>query len=74
MFTDTTIWKFTRKLLLDPSWFWYLAALIVLGDALLTQLIIRFVPCQKLSQVLWTPPINHLYRHRNRLGDVHVSH
>lgn len=35
-----------RSLLLDPSYGWLLAALVVAGDALLTQMIIRFIPCE----------------------------
>jgi alpha-1,3-mannosyltransferase len=35
--------RLVRSLLSDPQYFWYLAALIILGDAVLTQLIIRFV-------------------------------
>lgn len=36
---------FVRRLLTDPRYFWLLAALIIAGDAVLTELIIRVVPC-----------------------------
>ncbi|KIM80719.1 glycosyltransferase family 58 protein [Piloderma croceum F 1598] len=35
--------RLTRSLLTDPAYFWKLASLVVLGDAVFTQLIIRFV-------------------------------
>jgi hypothetical protein len=38
--------KAWSKLLFDPSYYWYTALLVLLGDTLLTQLIIRFVRCQ----------------------------
>lgn len=38
-----------QLLLTHPRYFWLLASLVVAGDAILTQLIIRFVPCQKLD-------------------------
>lgn len=37
-----------RALLTDPAYFWILSGLVIAGDAVLTQLIIRFVSCQKL--------------------------
>lgn len=36
----------TRSLLFDRRYFWYLAALTICGDAILTQLIVKFVPCK----------------------------
>ncbi len=39
-------YNLAHRLLNDPKCFSLLAALVVLGDAALTQLIIRFVPCQ----------------------------
>ena len=41
-------------LLFDPSFYWYMALLVLLGDALLTQLIIRFVRCQTPLVLLTT--------------------
>lgn len=38
--------RYLTSLLTDVRYFTTLAILIVLGDAVLTQLIIRFVPCQ----------------------------
>ena len=35
-----------QSLLFDPSYYWYTALLVLLGDAFLTQVIIRFVRCQ----------------------------
>lgn len=37
---------FVRRLLTDPDYYWALAALVIVGDAVLTQLIVRFVPCE----------------------------
>lgn len=34
-----------QDLLFNPKSFWYLAALVVLGDTFLTGIIIRYVPC-----------------------------
>lgn len=36
------------SLLTDPKCFWILASLSVAGDGVLTELIIRFIPCQQL--------------------------
>ena len=64
--------RLTKSLLTDPAYFWILASLVVLGDAVLTQLIIRFVSCQRLfSYVAKIMVMNTLYRHRNRLGDLY---
>ena len=41
---------FARRLLTDAEYYWVLAALVITGDAILTQLVIRFVPCEKLAQ------------------------
>jgi len=35
-----------QSLLFDRSYYWHAALLVLLGDALLTQLIIRFVRCE----------------------------
>ena len=43
-------WQITYHLLLsilfDPQYFYVVAALVLVGDALLTQLIVHFVPCK----------------------------
>jgi alpha-1,3-mannosyltransferase len=41
-----------QALLINPKYFWYLAALVILADALLTGFIIQFVPCQSLRVYL----------------------
>ncbi|VDB88734.1 unnamed protein product [Peniophora sp. CBMAI 1063] len=38
-----------RRLLTDPEYYWFLAALVIVGDAVLTQLIIRFVPYTEID-------------------------
>lgn len=43
-----TLTRPLRRLLTDPAYFWLLASLVIIADALLTSLIIRFVPCQSL--------------------------
>lgn len=43
--TLSDLWQYFKCLLTDSRYFLTLAALVVLGDAVLTQLIIRFVPC-----------------------------
>lgn len=48
-------WNLFSRLLTDLQYFKYLALLVVLGDAFLTQLIIRFVPCQQVLSLALTP-------------------
>ena len=36
---------FLKRLFFDPKLFWTLATLVIVADVVLTQLIIRFVPC-----------------------------
>lgn len=38
--------SFIHALFTHPAYFWALASLVVIGDAALTQLIIRFVSCK----------------------------
>ncbi|KZV63205.1 glycosyltransferase family 58 protein [Peniophora sp. CONT] len=40
---------FVRRLLTDTEYFWVLATLVIVGDAVLTQLIIRFVPYTEID-------------------------
>ncbi|KAI0636819.1 mannosyltransferase [Trametes polyzona] len=42
-------WSLALRLLTDPRYFTALAALVILGDAVLTQLIIRFVPYTEID-------------------------
>lgn len=35
-----------RLVLTDPRYFWLVAGLVIAGDAALTALIVRFVPCK----------------------------
>lgn len=35
-----------RALCTDPAYFWIVGGLVILGDTLLTQIIIRFISCQ----------------------------
>lgn len=44
-----------QSLLFDPAYYWYFSSLVVLGDAVLTLLIIRFVPC-KFIRAFWPSP------------------
>lgn len=41
-------WTLGLNLLTDPRYLNVLAGLVILGDAVLIQLIIRFVPCQRV--------------------------
>ncbi|KAG9318731.1 mannosyltransferase [Chiua virens] len=41
--------SFFRSLLLDKRYFWALSGLVILGDAFLTQLIIRFIPYTEID-------------------------
>jgi hypothetical protein len=59
--------------LTDPRRYWQLAFIIIAGDALLTQLIIRFVSC-KFCWVQDGPHVKPCCRHGDRLGDIHDSH
>ena len=38
-----------QALLINPKYFWYLAALVIIADALLTGFVIQFVPCQSVQ-------------------------
>ncbi|KAH9180490.1 mannosyltransferase [Lactarius sanguifluus] len=40
---------FLKRLLFDPKLFWTLATLVIVGDVVLTQLIIRFVPFTEID-------------------------
>ena len=40
------VYDYIHSLLFDGRYFWALAGLVVLGDAVLTQLVIKFVPCK----------------------------
>lgn len=42
------LWRYAICLLTDSRYFLTLAVYVILGDALLTQLIIRFVPCTNI--------------------------
>ena len=44
--TARRLQRLVQLLLFDPSYYWYTALLVLLGDTLLIQLIIRFVRCQ----------------------------
>lgn len=43
--TIAYLFGLVKRLLTDPQLFWALAGLVILGDVVLTQLIIRFIPC-----------------------------
>ncbi|KAJ7046653.1 glycosyltransferase family 58 protein, partial [Mycena alexandri] len=45
----TTLRRYARLLLLDSRYFWWLASFVILGDFLLTQLIIHFVPYTEID-------------------------
>jgi hypothetical protein len=44
--STTAIFHGLRAFFVDLRYFWVLATLVIVGDAVLTELIIRFVPCQ----------------------------
>lgn len=41
---EIVVWA--RRLLTEPAYAWMLACLVVLGDSVLTQLIVRFIRCE----------------------------
>lgn len=49
------LYEFLRSLLSDKRYFWQLCGVVILGDALLTQLIIRFIPCESESIHAYMP-------------------
>lgn len=58
-----------QLLLTDPKYFWILAVLVVFGDAILSELIIRFISCQsKFENEIFAEGC---YRHWNWLGNIH---
>jgi len=46
-FNASAVRRCLWSLLTDPTYFPALACLVIAGDAILTQLIVRFVPCQR---------------------------
>ncbi|KAI0032272.1 mannosyltransferase [Vararia minispora EC-137] len=46
-----------KRLLVEPQYFWILAVLVILGDAILTQLIVRFVP---YTEIDWETYMDHI--------------
>lgn len=46
---QSSVFKYVRALLFDQHYFWFTASLVVLGDAILTQLILRFVPYTEID-------------------------
>jgi hypothetical protein len=40
-----------KRLLFDPQQYWQLITLIVIGEAVLSALIVRFVPCMLCSSL-----------------------
>ena len=47
-----------QKLLFDPSYYWHTTLFLLLGDALLTQVIIRFVKCAMPALLVPTEHVN----------------
>jgi hypothetical protein len=47
--TVASVVHLSKRLLFDPKLFWVLATLVVVADVILTQLVVRFVPCMKPS-------------------------
>ena len=56
-----------QLLLTHPNYFWLLVSLVIIGDVTLTQLIIRFIPCQTLD--LFFPGGWSHYMRLNRHGN-----
>lgn len=56
-----------KLLLNDKRYFWHLAILAILGDAVLTQLIIRFISCQLL---LAYNPVNLLIKSLHSVTEI----
>lgn len=52
---------YATALLTNPQYFTTLAALVILGDAVLTQLIIRFASCTCSQYVLYSQMLRHIY-------------
>ena len=69
--SESVLLRSVRRLLTDSQCYWILASLVIVGDAILMQLVIHFVPCR--TDLL--PPSSQLAnvsRHRDRLEDVYV--
>jgi alpha-1,3-mannosyltransferase len=47
-FSPRNLIHFATSLLTNPRYFWALASLVIIGDVILTELVIRFVPCQQI--------------------------
>lgn len=63
--------RLLRALSTDPAHFWIAGGVVILGDALLTQMIIRFISCQCFALTEEDGLINAQCRHRDRLGDIY---
>lgn len=63
--------RLLRALSTDPAHFWIAGGMVILGDALLTQMIIRFISCQCFALTEEDGLINAQCRHRDRLGDIY---
>lgn len=50
-----------RALLFRPKYFWHLAALVIVGDVLLTGLIVNYVSCQLFTLLNHFKRLIHLY-------------
>lgn len=60
---------YISALLTDARYFVVLATLVILGDAALTQLIIRFVPCQHQNAYSWgNRQLNRVSQTRKSIG------
>lgn len=46
--------QYVRRLLTDTNYFWHLAILVICGDVVLTELIVRFISCQTSPNLLAT--------------------
>lgn len=57
-------------LLTDERYFWYLGILTLLGDAVLTQLVIRFVGCEYRSAPFPPHYAKLRSRHRDRFHNI----
>ena len=63
-------YRLALALLTDPKHFWKLATLVIIGDAVLTQLIIMLISCEYGRVLLLYKP-NRSTRHGDRLGNLH---
>ena len=60
---------FIKSSLFNPQYFWTLAVLAIIRDAVFTEPIIRLIPCT--YHIFFSAVVHSDFRYRDRLGDLY---